>query len=112
MKLALIISLALNLLFIFLIWEREVERGITVKDFELQVRHHKSLADSAQRYTIGLKDSLEIAFTTIRFIQVEKEKERELRIKAEKKYQDIRVVRFKTDEQRDSVLKVLYPSIK
>jgi len=51
MKLALIISLALNLLLIFLIWERETERGITVKDLELQVRHHKSNADSlATRY--------------------------------------------------------------
>jgi len=112
MKIALTISLALNLLLIFLIWEQKTTDSVKLRTVESEVRYHKHLADSASLEKQLTKDSLEIAFATIRNLNGEKEHERELRIKAEKKLRDIKFVNFKTDLERDSVLKVLYPSIK
>jgi len=50
MKAYAIIVTLLLLLSLFLHYDREVERGITVKDLELQVVNHKSISDSVSNY--------------------------------------------------------------
>jgi len=92
-----------------IIYTNSIESNTTIRNKETEVRYHKAKADSANHYAKLTRDSLTIAFATMRSLNAQREAERELRIKAEEKYRSVTHVRFKTDEQRDSVLKVLYP---
>jgi competence protein ComGC len=111
MKIALTISLALNLLFIFLIWEQNTESSIKLKAKEAEVKYHQSKADSASLEKQLTKDSLSIAFETIRVINGEKEKAHQETVKWRDKYNFERGKRVSilSDAGYDSAINSLYP---
>lgn len=108
---ALIITL-LFLASLTYIYVSETTSNAGIKALESKIKHHEAEADSARDRALKTKDSLDIAFTTIRYLNEQTERAKEQTRIAEKKYNSIRLIQYKTDEQRDSVLKRLYPSLR
>lgn len=83
-----------------------------VKELEAAQVKAQERADSVEAAFKSTRDSLDIAFHTIRIVAAEREEAKQDRIKLIKGYEKIQFVAFKTDSARYSALMSLYPSIK
>lgn len=97
---------------VYLIEVRTNEDGIRAKDAELKsrLREKEELYRTLEeRYEIT-KDSLDIAFSTIKFANFERIKAEQKAREAMRKYNDIKFVRYESDTARNNALKQLYRS--
>lgn len=109
MKTAVIIlSLAVALL-LFLLWDTKTSSSVTLRDLEATKKYHLGKANMDSLAKDAYKDSLEMMRLIIANAHEETERAHEQKRKAIAYANSIKIVRFKTDEQRDSVLRVLYP---
>ena len=110
MKTYAIIITALFLISLWLHYDQTVDSNIKIRNAEEKARFHEAKADSAKLRELLLVDSLEKSYLITRNIQEEKERERELRIKAEKRHEKVIYVRFDNDSLRARALSELYGS--
>lgn len=83
-----------------------------IKRLENQIKAHKHKADSLNQYAKGLKDSLNIAFNTIKIQDANVKQDSIKAFKARKRYESIIFKPIANDHQRDSLLSELYPSFR
>lgn len=110
MRTALLISISINILLVAFIYVSNQESKDNLKALESEKKSALQRADSARSYAEATRDSLEIAFTTIKYLNETTRREHELRIEAEKNDKKIIYVRFDSDTARSNAISELYPS--
>ena len=111
MKTAVIIlSLVVAVLLVFL-FTQTAQHETSEKAERLAKEYHQSRADSLQKSNNQKADSLEVALHLIWYERERTELAHQETRKALEYARSIKPVRFQTDQERDSVLKTLYPSI-
>lgn len=81
------------------------------KALRKEIRHHQHRADSLESYALATKDSLDVAFTTIKYLNVATEEAKE-KLRKREANEKIIYVRFDNDTLRNSALSELYPSFR
>lgn len=111
MKTALFLSLLLNLVLLFWIFDSHQTDSDNLKALNKELKFHKSQADSLSNVAGKIQDSLDIAFVTIRNLNEQRERAHEQTETWRKKYNGVKFKPLANDKERDSVLRQLYPSI-
>lgn len=106
---AIILTIAL-LVCLWLLYDQNTTASVKVRTLESEIKHHKNNADSLHSYATATKDSLNIAFTTIRYLNVDKQEAHNETVKWRTKYENIRFKPLPNDRVRDSLWAELYPS--
>ena len=95
---------------LFLYFNKPSGHNREIKRLENEIKVHKYKADSLNQYAKGLKDSLNIAFNTIKLQDAKIKQDSIKAFKAKKRYESIIFKPIANDHQRDSLLSELYPS--
>lgn len=111
MRIALIICCAIIIVLITFLATTVQELKDNERSLKAEKKEAIQKADEALDEAKATRDSLEIAFATIRSLSEQTERARQETNAWRMKYQAVKIVRFKTDSERDSVLLALYPSI-
>jgi len=111
MKLYAIISTLVIFFLLFWVFEQKTTNDIVIHDLQQSKRFHVERADSLRIYIEKAKDSLSIAFATIRGLNMEREAAHQETQKWVKRYNFEKSMRLgiKTPAGYDSILSSLYP---
>lgn len=105
---AIILLLVIGLTVMYI--ERPSAHDRRIKELEIVIRKSKYKADSLRAYVEKTKDSLDIAFATIRSLNAQREAARQETVKWIKKYESIHYKPLVSDRVRDSLWAELYPT--
>lgn len=111
MKTAVIILCLIVALLLFLLWDTKTSSSVTLRDLEATKRYHVDKANLDSLAKDAYKDSLEMMRLIIANAHEETERAHEQKRKAIAYANSIKPVRYQTDQERDSVLMALYPTI-
>lgn len=86
--------------------------GKIIQQQDSVIQHNAIYRDSLVAALSKTQDSLDIAFTTIRQINAEKQQSLEYAQQVTRNMQRIQFQKMKSDQERDSTLHELYPTMK
>lgn len=111
MKIYSFIVTAIALILAWLLFDQSTTNNRNSRILESEIRSHRNAADSLSRYGDKVRDSLNIAFETIRFLNGEKEKAHQESKVWQSKFNYEKGMRLGilTDAKYDSALSSLYP---
>lgn len=81
-----------------------------LSDVRLEIKGVKKDRDSLRLDLISTRDSLDIAFTTIKYANYETQKAREEKQFYKAKYEKSKFIGYRNDHERDSVLSTIFSS--